>query len=269
LAGFLYYVPGERTFNHETLAKAGIGYAFGDAGEPRATVRGVGTGPDGAGGLILARNDVGIDPATVGYYPEAQTWQVAAGGKHWIGIAVGQAPGPGDLEADEMLAGHFVRLGDGNDWLIPVARHFATGGSPPSAITLGPNGELVMEPLQRYVQFSSHGDRVWEDQQVKLGWIEAAEDRAELTIAEGWEIAIEALALNYRVSPTEVAMLRLLTTPNMPRILEALTDWPAIKAVAKATLQAESRKNGADTPDGSSTSDAGPSSTCLLQRDRQ
>jgi len=264
VAGFFYYMPGERTLYHETLAKAGIGYAFGDAHEPKAIVGGVGTGPDGAGGIILARNDVGIDPATVGYYPEGQTWQKVAGGQHWIGLATGAQygglPGPGDLEADEMLAGHFIRLGDGNDWLIPVARHFATGGVPPSALTLGPDGQLVLEPLQRYVQFSSHADRVWEDLRVKLGWIKAAKDRAELTVGEGWEIAIEALALNYRVSQTEVAMLRLVTTPNMPRILEAIVDWPAIEAVAKETLEAESKKNGADTPDGSNTAAGGSDS---------
>lgn len=264
MAGFFYYMPGERTLYHETLAKAGIGYAFGDAHEPKAIVGGVGTGPDGAGGIILARNDVGIDPATVGYYPEGQTWQKVAGGQHWIGLATGAQygglPGPGDLEANEMLAGHFIRLGDGNDWLIPVARHFATGGSPPSAITLGPNGELVMEPLQRYVQFSSHGDRVWQDVRIDLGWDEPPEGYAGMTWAEGFGIAVEALALNYRVTQTEVAMLRLVTTPNMPLILQAICDWPTTLAVLKERLEAESKKNSADIPDGSNTANGGSDS---------
>ena len=95
MAGFLYYISGRhtpRTPTGEELTGWGLGHLVG----AEVAIRDSTAGPDGGGqGLILAvapetdpaGNGNAGQQAQAGYYPEIQTWVLAAGG------SAGEEPG--------------------------------------------------------------------------------------------------------------------------------------------------------------------------------
>ena len=82
------------------------------------------SGPGGLGGVIYSDGS-----GRTGYYPDVQDWSES--GLFWIGVDRDPVT-PESLERAEMIGGHYVRLEDGHDWLIPVARCFPIGSRLPS-----------------------------------------------------------------------------------------------------------------------------------------
>jgi hypothetical protein len=238
-----YYIPGLRSVGHDQIVAAGLGYAF-PAGAPWARVP-TANGPDGGGGIVVR---VGAGHGT-GYYPDRQTWTKAPGDATWW-IGVDGETLPEDLLREEVIDGHLVKLGDGNEWLIPTARSFGRGSILPESMVLGPDGETwVGEPLKRFAQISTRAERV------ELAFRGDLPDDAEpLDMGqEGVDIVVGALSFNYRISALEVSVLRLLTGPIVARCLWALVDGPTLEAVAEEAKR--EGKGSAGIPGGSSSSD--------------
>jgi len=250
MAGLLYFLPlvarVDRDLLHQTL-----GHVLEPDDQPAQGE--IGAGPDGGRGVLIA-----LDPEPdcgLGYDPAAQTWCQAAGGTLWLGYPNDARPSPQDLLREEVVAGHLVRLGDGQEWMVPTARYFAGGSTLPQSIVLGPNGEKVTRALPRFAALSRHADRCAQNIRILMGMDERPKDWQAMSVDEGWDICVDALALNYRLGPNEVSLLELVTTQNMQHILEALCDWQTVQAVAEANIAAQSKKNAADIPDGGGTDD--------------
>ena len=239
MAGFLYFAPARPRVDRAWVTDHGPAYAFDDDDWGRMSQGELGQGPGDQRGCLFARR--AGEPHALGYAPDRQRWAKAAGsGEYWLGYDTAEPPTPAHLERAEIIDGHLVRLGDGQQWLVPVARMFSGGTALPQAIVLGPNGEKVLRALPAYVAIARHADRVATD--IHIG------------MSDGWDIAVEALALNYRIGPDEASLLQLLTTPIVPNVLEALVDVPTLRAVARQRLEAAaSKKNAAHIPDGSNT----------------
>jgi len=222
MAGFLYFVPGceNECAVRLKFAELGLDEVFGEVG---ITVARVGNSPSGeAGCIVMPHVDLNPDP---GYFPDSQTWMKAPGGKHWIGFETARRPSPTCLERRETVAGHYVRLEDGNDWLVPAARVFYGGGTClPEVFSLGPNGEIVKAIVPRYKALSKQAESLWED-----FTSEAANGalRAIRTQEDSLRLACEALAVNYHVGLGEVLALELTSTAGMREILRALIDYPS------------------------------------------
>jgi len=253
MSGLLYFLPGRRAATATAIAAAGLSDVVEHFAQREAL-----TGPGGESGLVIAPACPDGKAAQCGYFPASQHWVAATCGRYWIGRETDNPPLPEDLQRPEMVAGHLVALEDGNEWLIPVARHFAQGTALPQALLLGPDGQLVAEALPRFAKLSSHAERAFDDFCRAAGSPNDAEGEP-LTIAEIWAIAIEALALNYRISAEEVSFLHLLTTQNTLRIAEALIDWPTAEAAIAANAEAAvspQKKNS--TGESASSSDGEP-----------
>jgi hypothetical protein len=237
-----YYIPGRQGATLDVLRDLGLGHAFEEA-TPKGRL--AGRGPDDGEGLFIAPTDGrGLSRARTDL-----AWQKAPGQTWWIGTN-----GSGDPKAlarDEQIDGHLVKLGDGNEWLVPVARSFARGSVLPESLVLGDDGvSWVGEPLERFVAISAKAESV------ELAFRgDLPEDAVPLDmLQEGAQIVTEALALNYRVSALEVSALRLLTGPIIARALWAFIDGPTLESVAKE-MEATRGKDPAGIPGGSSSFD--------------
>jgi len=268
MAGFLYYVSGGHSgMTLVDLARAGLGHAFERPPAKTEVLR----GPDGQAGLVVA------DERTLGreirYIPDQQTWrrlvsQLPTPNSQlvpWVGLYRGDRPGPEDLARKEQLQGHWVRLADDRDWLCPIARGWAEQDgqlrwyhSLPQVLELDEQGQWRHGPvLARYAP-------LWDlalqwDETLLRGWEERndAESGEEVVMALKFqgavEAAVRALGVNYRIGPTEAAMLGILTGPLAGEILNALVDLPTRRewAEKKMTNGAHAGGNIADGARGS------------------
>ena len=256
MSGFLYFLPTS-------------GPTVADFGEGRADVftRSAGAlpgetpsferapvlqnGPSGQAGVVLALKSAGYRvPARFGYYPQEQTWQKAPGGEWWLGIENAARPTPEQLARADLCAGHEIKLGDRNLWTVPIARLVSGTSAFPQRLALGPDGKLQVTPMARFDEISKAAEAVWE------GMVSGAAEKdgsKVLTIENGWEIAVQALAVNYHLGALEVSALGLLTTISLRQVLLALVDWPTVERLLKAKGEAEKAGRPFGTSDGSGT----------------
>jgi len=232
MAGLLYYVPNRKHATLADLGELGLAYAFEGDCTPRGT-----RGPDGADGVILADCR---RVESIGHYADRQQWQQIPGNPAgaWVGRYTDQPTLPEDLQRLESLPGHMVRLADGREWLVPVARGWAEQGGEavwyvalPQTMKLDENGTTWVQGdvLDRYGPLWQLACRWWD---FRFG--SAAEDDCEgaqrgMDFAACADAAVAALAVNYRLSAIEVSLLGLLADGIPPQILMAVVDWPTME----------------------------------------
>lgn len=244
---FLYLLPEEGTI--EMLIQK---YGLISRASENWTKRGCRIGLKADIPCLVGQGDREVDAVVLtlgesaGFYPDKQRWDRFALDvpEHWIGTYIDAQPDPKDLERDEMIAGHRVKLRDGNDWLVPSARSFAGGTSLPQDLMLGPDGKLVGEISAEYRglfdRASDLAASVYRDYTEE----EMAADTiiVEMEPEDMFRLAVDALAVNYRVSIEEVNHLRLLNSPAMHAVLRALVDFPTFVELAKELAAQDDRK---------------------------
>jgi len=261
---FLYYLPASRGSREAVLA-AGLGYALGPGGPTWAPMA---PGPDGQAGVVC-----GLSDAAPVHAAGDVRWTRMGGLDAWLGLLESQppgapgapgAPGPADLVRAETLPGHWVRLGDGGDWLIPAARLVRGGTLLPQALVRAQGAWTRGDVLPAWRDLWDGACRVWD---ALYGGLAAADEAEEgedpaapgapaapvrLTLSDECDLAVRAIAANYRVGPDEVSALSLLTTTTQMEVLKALVDWPALLDLAKKARPpgeaASSPGNGASSP---------------------
>lgn len=221
MSGFVYYLPGLTAVNRVDLERVGLWDRL-----PRFAFRAPVSGPDGGNGAMVATCS-----AACRYQESEQEWRDAGG--YWVGWTPGTAPGPADLERGQLVGGHWVRLSDGRDWLVPVARAFPAGTALPERLILGPTGEVVTERLPEYAALYAGAERAWGLFVAQASPEDAEDDGEPWTLIEQMDLAATALGVNYRVTRLEVAALGLLTTRNVGEVCAALIDLPTILDAAK------------------------------------
>jgi hypothetical protein len=252
---FIYFIPKIKSVTEKNIDNAGI---FEGAKDLKIEYRQIVKGPDGMDGMAFSFETKAGDnnrPFIVGYFQEKQTWIKANGGKFWIGYYNDAKPTAESLMRKEQVNGHYVKLLNGQDWLIPVARLFPEGTILPHSLVLGPDGDIVKEIIPRYAKYSQIGERVWTEFKRQMNWEDVEEDHKPFNEQEEWECAIRALSINYLVGQWEVSALRLLSTNNVQNIFHAIVDIPTMMAVIKSQNESAKKKENADTPDGSTIDD--------------
>ncbi|MGR3218599.1 MAG: hypothetical protein ACUZ8H_02115 [Candidatus Anammoxibacter sp.] len=248
---FLYFIPQLQGASKDDIKRAGILNNIKDL--PEVEFCGVQNCHEGKPGVIIGfthNHKPEEKNCPVGYFPDTQEWKKSVNGKFWVGVYKDQKPTPSDLIKKEAIRGHYVKLQDGNEWLIPLARVFPEGSPLPHALVLGENGEIIQEALPEYAKFSKIGERIYREFKIQCKLEEAAEGYTYLTQVEEWDAVTEALGINYYIDGEEISLLKLLTTANIAKIFQAIIDVPTMTAIAKAQVEAGKKKVDADTPDG-------------------
>lgn len=243
MGGFLYFLPERKAADCQPaeLARLGLGYAF--PGKPQ--VRECTTGPNGRRGVVLAMG------STLGYFKDRQEWRripprclpADAAQEVWVGYCRDERPTPAELARPQQLAGHAVTLADGGRWLAPTAicvdehqEQLRLRNRLPAASRLSEEGEWIASGNAPQYQ------RLWEIAEAFFAaWSQAGVDNHTLKFDfHGLhEAAIEALAVNYVVGPTECDLLSLLDQRCAVEVLKALIDVPTLLAwTQKKTAQA-------------------------------
>lgn len=234
MPGMLYFVPTDReNLSLEELAGAGLAHAL----EKSAARCRAAKGPGGGPGLVVVPACPGGEAPRAGYYSDSQLWEEGpkdgeGNVRWWLGCEKDARPGPDDLARSEQFGGHKVRLADGSDWLVPVARHVGGETPFPRALSLV---EGRWEPGRVKARFGwlwEQAARIWD----ALGQVEGA---TEVSFEDEVGIAVEALALNYRLGPHEVSFLELLDTRVEAEVVLALIDWPSVVEIQKKIQRGE------------------------------
>lgn len=272
MASFLYYVPGgKRGIRVADVPE--LAYAF-EVGLLSHDI--VADGLDGGAGVIIAER--GFPAERLGYYPDRQTWRRVPGTRYHVGVDRERMPRPEELARQRPVNGHLVRLADGREWLVPMAiQHVVTeqdeyvgrSSALPTSATLDDDGRWVAgEPLAKYAQLWEIACAWWdqvmagvlsqvpEEQNAGTGeWDsgsgkeQSGERPSDMTVSFAFErlmeSACEVLAVNYRVGPAEISMLRLLDEQTATAMLQAAVDWPTLmRWLEKKTAAGRSSTSG-------------------------
>ncbi len=247
MAGFIYAIEKARTVSKKVLEDVGLATVLGDI---ETAQRHTAAGPGGGECVLLM--GPGADTKLLYYRPEQQTWQKSLNGRYWVGFYNEDPPSEAVLQRNRQLAGHKVKLVDGSEWLVPVARILSGGSALPRALILGTNGEVVTEVLPQYCEFSSRVEKLWQDFQIEQGW---QQGRPAMDLKQRWHLAAEALSWNYHVGIVEVNLLKLISSQTLGDILGAVIDLPTLETVAKEIDAHKKKDNPAGINDGLTTGD--------------
>lgn len=209
----------------------------------RITRRNVpGSGPGGESGVIVAPVPIGGQvPETFGFFPDRQKWINC--GPHWLGYELGTLPGPEVLRRKSLLPGYEVPLGDGQVWQVSVIRRLGKFPALPRTMALNDTGEFVTDVLPEFAG-------TWDASAEMFDFLFRAES---IPFEQVFALAVEALAVNYRVGPREVSVLGLLNTVNFQSVFEAACDWRQLCELLNIPDE-EGQKKSAPPPVSPSTS---------------
>jgi len=255
-----YFVPGDfpNVVNVDllmgTLEEVGLDYIFDTRANALLCSRKVlSNGPSGGPGIVIVSTPRGksrVEDA-FGYFPERQEWTEEKEGRFWIGVENEDPPQSSDLLRYDPIPGHWVRLNGGGSWMIPLARVYPSGVSNlPTVVLPEDDGSISYEVKSEFRSISEAADKfasfffgtIDEDELRETGQVSIPTDIGDEEFAR---VAVEALALNYRVSPFEVRVLELLTVDDLREVGLALVDWPTVVAMVHA---AKKKGDSSDSP---------------------
>lgn len=227
---FLYYFPGQvisdpKRFPRqaETLEKCGLTDVFRDGSiSYREIVTG---GPNGGGGCVVGLVNDPTGGATVGYYPDRQTWVEVKDADdkttHWLGWDV--LPGPADLLRGKAPEGHLVEMGDGNKWLIPCVTAVSSEMiTLPQTMQMNAKGELTAKVLPGYEALIAES----------AYWWDLFQNGGQYSYGRYWQYAVSLLAVCYRIGRAEANALSLILADSTSRlrVVSASLGIPDIEA---------------------------------------
>lgn len=228
---FNYFLPGRTRVSLEALLELGLGYVF----EPETaataktvfTPRPVTNGPGGQHGLIVSLSD-----EYCGYYKDRQIWKQELDCDYWVGMWRDKPPTPDTLARENLIAGAYLRLDDGHDWLLPAARHWEEfedeiiySRTIPARLTRDESGDWCAgEPKRRYREL----------------WRLATELMAAIADREPfsqWDnVVIECFKCNYKISAIEIDMLGIHDDHVRNRVPRILLDLDNFDTLVKKKL---------------------------------
>lgn len=230
---FLYFIPAQTAAGPALLAELGIAAVLGGTDVEQGLCQ---SGPAGGSGVLFRRSAAAGPP--VSYAPDRQSWFPAGPQKvYWLGFEHADPPCPADLARglSRRIPGSDVELADGNLWHCPIARLAAGGTNLPIRLGLDPQtGADSFRVADSAVKLWEMAGEVWA-RDVAAAQAQAAGDDGiddPLSADRVIEIAVAALAANYRVGRWEVQALELLGQAELREVLDVLVDIPGLKELA-------------------------------------
>lgn len=218
---FLYFVP-----SGGEVPKS-LDYAFERQPNTREIVA---DGPGGQSGKLLFGPEWADFAQLAGFDSDSQVWQQSESGDYWLGYRKDLRPTPRTLKRSKQLPGQMVRLEDGNDWLIPVARgvNEALQGTCrlPQRFERRDGQWVPGDVVDKFTRLWQITQEWWN---VLSPMIFGGSGDFVIQLDDEASWCVEILATNYRVGVDEVSMLGLLSDEAATGILTALVDFDAIK----------------------------------------
>jgi hypothetical protein len=206
MASFLYFHPGgPAAITPKHVTKIGLDYALDGAQLEGRRVNN--NSPSGKPGLLFA-DSARQGGKAVGYYADQQTWRQmpSIGGRPelWVGYWNDAKPTPGELQRPQMLRGPLITFADGNQWQIPIVRHYDVDhyqSALPAYLDYDDSGKVVKgNPLEKY-------NELWE---LTTPIAEAHISDAECTDDQLYTAIFALLGANYTVGMAEIIALQIL-----------------------------------------------------------
>lgn len=163
----------------------------------------------------------------VGYYHDKQVWETFEHNDE-LSFSVGYEfkPRPEDLIKQDYIDGHSVKLGDDEEWIIPLAKKLPVGENVlPKKIKEIRQGKVVEVPIERYFELSRLADNVWDDfanQKNIFSW----DSNIDLVYKECRGL----ISYNYDLEWFEISLLGLITRDNSLAILWSLVDYYSVNS---------------------------------------
>lgn len=265
MASYQIYLPGVRGSDPNHLRRAGLEALL---GEPGLTFHDVlEHGPDGGFGVCAWWDDpLDADrrPTMPGIHPELQTIlpepSEARGQRSEVGdqnqtpntehqtprwylvYETARPPRPEDLQRSKMQQGGDVVLEDGQAWHFPTARllpHLLGLGQPRIKDRYKPFFDLAQKIINEWLM-EKDGNYIW-----------------NITNAQGFDLACEALAINYRMTPAIAHLLGLVSSEQLGPIADVVTEGLALRRVYELAQQ---KKTLTVSPESPSTAPGEPAS---------
>lgn len=233
--GFLYFLSEAKGVSDAQIAKGALAGLV-DSGVSVSRREVLGSGPSGKPGLLIRLGEGDCE------FKPQQKWQKRDENGTWM-LAQGENP-PSAFLRDEAIDGYWVKLADENQWIVPIARVFPTGSKLPQSLILGPGGKVVSEVLPRFAQACSDAERIW--RAVAAANSEQPSEADQISQEEGFFLACRILAINYRLGPPEVSLLRLLDTYCVQNVIRCFVDWPKYVRAELARLDAIKKNSPAE-----------------------
>ena len=239
MSTFIYFTEAAKApVNRQRAEALGVGYAF-DTSPASAELRG--RTPSGGNGWLFADAER-MGGKQLGYNQELQTWRRLPGLEVWVGYYNDSKPTPEDLERREQLAGRYIELSDGNDWLVPLLRFWSgnTGFAValPTVAGIDENGDWISKGTSpQHDELNKLAERLLEVTKGQSAAALEGEDDPQnrprpMTDIEMLEATCLLIGANYRVSKVELAELDALEIGNklvqIGRIaidLETVENW--------------------------------------------
>jgi len=240
-AAILYYFPRVPKQGAGSMFAANLNWIPEDL-RPRfrtRTVRQPARGPDNKTGCLITWQE----HVKVEYGPQRQSWRKC--GAYWIGARKGYEPAEFakfDAKGNIVAPGYSILLGDGREYIVPVALADMPNCRIPWRETLSPTGDLVRETDPAYREVCAVAqelyDHITEDDAFQMD-----EDRLRRACAV-------AVSVNYNLTLTECLALGLFTSESYQRIIGAILDLPAVTDILKKKA-AEAMSTDSGEADGS------------------
>jgi len=211
---FVYYMETESNINLDDQVRERIPHL------DRVVIRECYGGPGGGRGVVVGQDD------QVKYDPGTQTWKKFP--DYWVGWE--SLPGPDDLKRENMLPGYLARLGDGKEWLIPIARLITGEPGMDRVYSLGEDGRVRWEIQEKYRELFDFASW-W------LGMISGTDTDKhghEWTDEGIFRMISRIIGVNYRVGLYEVSVLGLVTDISIKEIMRVVCDIPGMTKILEA-----------------------------------
>lgn len=187
------------------------------------------------------------------YNDHSQAWRKMFGG-YYVGFTKGYMPE--DFDRERMFIGPLVKLGDDQEWQIPIANPMCETSSLPFVEVRNPEtGDWEKEVKE---EFRSLSDKALE----VAGMFMASARAGEMVWAGGEEevrgIFCDIISLNYDLTRDEIEALMLMDPRTYSPVMEAFVDWETMCTLAALAAEETNAQNPTGgTPDGNDTASGG------------
>lgn len=212
----IYFVEGAQTMTRDRAGELGLAHAVSEGLSFMSTSN----GPEGRRGVLFAPEAPRLAPN--------MSW-TPLGERAWVGFDLENPPKPEQLIRSEQFPGHQVKLSDGQEWLIPVARCLDGTTLLPKKMEYRDGAWIEGDLQPRYQSFFQSAVALFD----RLMGIEAEGEHVQAEVTTEIDLAAHALGLNYRLGPAEISALGLLDTRTAQAVALAVIDWPTFIALKK------------------------------------
>jgi len=221
MAGFVYAVDNEDVLSEKVITDAGLSNIFDGIDDISVSAY---NGP--GGGKCVLFMGAGGSSRKIKYLPDEQKWVKSKNGKYWIGFYKDDPPTQSELARQKKLNGHSVKLTDGDQWQIPLARMAQGVSALPQSLILAADDQVQLDEIETYSGFFLLATKLWDDFMIEAK--AADDDELNLNLVARLKLAIMALNFNYHVGIDEINMLKLIDSENLGLIMGSIIDLPTI-----------------------------------------